>query len=85
MDQPVTEKHKRIDTYIFNPHSQTDTNEACRMHAVTQWRMRQDTLLSSGGLASPPFPPLPLPFPPARDILSQVYTAVGGGWALCST
>eukprot|EP00962_Isochrysis_galbana_P019461 scaffold5668_cov111-Isochrysis_galbana.AAC.5 len=38
--------------------------------------MRQDTLLSSGGLASPPFPPLPLPFPPARDLLSQ---ALGGG------
>eukprot|EP00962_Isochrysis_galbana_P015664 scaffold4498_cov119-Isochrysis_galbana.AAC.24 len=35
-------------------------------------RMRQDTLLSSGRLASPPLPspPLPLPFPPARDLLN---------------
>eukprot|EP00962_Isochrysis_galbana_P000210 scaffold52_cov109-Isochrysis_galbana.AAC.7 len=45
-------------------------------------RMRQDTLLSSGGLASPPFPPLPLPFPPARDLLSHRYARLCGcgGW-----
>eukprot|EP00962_Isochrysis_galbana_P034477 scaffold11684_cov122-Isochrysis_galbana.AAC.8 len=38
--------------------------------------MRRDTLLSPGRLALPPFPPPPLPFPPARDLLSQ---ALGGG------
>eukprot|EP00962_Isochrysis_galbana_P030389 scaffold9851_cov100-Isochrysis_galbana.AAC.5 len=46
--------------------------------------MRQDTLLSSGGLASPPFPHLPLPFPPARDLLSQVY-AYARLWGVAGT
>eukprot|EP00962_Isochrysis_galbana_P018478 scaffold5330_cov125-Isochrysis_galbana.AAC.1 len=46
--------------------------------------MRQDTLLllSSGGLASPPFSPPPFTFSPGArpnyDLLSQVCTAVGG-------
>eukprot|EP00962_Isochrysis_galbana_P011849 scaffold3344_cov138-Isochrysis_galbana.AAC.12 len=45
--------------------------------AMAEWRgcasgrMRQDTLLSSGGLASPPFPPPPFTFcPGARPIIS---------------
>eukprot|EP00962_Isochrysis_galbana_P025095 scaffold7714_cov133-Isochrysis_galbana.AAC.3 len=54
-------------------------SERLQRGCASSGRMRQDTLLSSGGLASPPFrpfPPLPLPFPPARDLLSQ---ALGGG------
>eukprot|EP00962_Isochrysis_galbana_P010525 scaffold2908_cov105-Isochrysis_galbana.AAC.9 len=42
-------------------------------------RMRQDTLLSSGGLASPPFPPPPFTFSPgARPIMSGMHGC--GGW-----
>eukprot|EP00962_Isochrysis_galbana_P045509 scaffold17933_cov93-Isochrysis_galbana.AAC.1 len=42
-------------------------------------RMRQDTLLSSCGLATPPFPPPPFTFSPgARPILSGVHGC--GGW-----
>eukprot|EP00962_Isochrysis_galbana_P000022 scaffold5_cov112-Isochrysis_galbana.AAC.8 len=39
--------------------------------ASASGRMRQDTLLSSGGLASLPFPPPPFTFSPgARPIIS---------------
>eukprot|EP00962_Isochrysis_galbana_P036697 scaffold12716_cov136-Isochrysis_galbana.AAC.1 len=57
------------------------------IRCASSGRMRQDTL--SSPLADQhrrlPSPPLPLHFRPARDLLSQACTTVGGGWALCST
>eukprot|EP00962_Isochrysis_galbana_P020390 scaffold5943_cov113-Isochrysis_galbana.AAC.5 len=54
-------------------------------------RMRQDTLLSSGGLASPPFPPASLYLFPRRATYYLRYARLWGVaewlwlWALCST
>eukprot|EP00962_Isochrysis_galbana_P043254 scaffold16428_cov108-Isochrysis_galbana.AAC.1 len=67
-------------------HSDTAKKNRSIRCANGRMRMRHSTIPWQTSIASRlPFPPLPLPFPPARDLLSQVYAAVGGGWALCST